>query len=766
MDVRLRERLSAASPRIAVTLAVVAPYWRLLGLDALLVTQDQLYSDVWNGELPTRALFGTLLRQGHWPGWNGGLCGGIDLTTAAVDPLTLPTFGLLPAVAALDVFVLAVMLLIAHSTYSLARALSASRAGAALAAIAFAHSGYVVCQLKHLGIMATVAWIPLALLCLERALAARAEPTSEAHADGPGVDGVDRPNHVRLRWLLGFAAIYGAQTLSGFPQSAYIAALCYAAWSLFRGVGLWRRDGVRRAAGLLLASALAVTLGAAIGAVVLLPMLASAGSSDRASGVTFEWASAHRYDLHNAIDFFLPYANGDISDLSYNGPGTFWEDYGYLGMATVPLAIFGAIRARRRGFALVLVGIVVVAYLMVLGPSTPLFKLAFLHLPGMRNFRFPTRFLVLVELGLALLAGLGLSELQRWIAARSGPRSSVWSPRAPWIAVGAVVFTFLDLLHAQPRQNAFVEGKRWLEPPRTAAFLRAQPGQFRIWSPEHRAIHNAAFHAAHGWSDLTPYYQMRDVIQPNSNLFWGIETADCYSGLAPSAHVDAWGDDNRGGILVDRAMLRAGPTLETSPALPRILRIFNVRFVLSPWTITDPSLRVVDASTPVRVYEVSDPQPRIYLVAHAYGARSNDEAAERLLHKRFDAARDVILHDAPESLTPKGVPTSEPPGTVAVTRYGGDEVVVESDTTAPAFLVSSDTYTPNWKATIDGVETRLYRANMTGRAVVLPAGRHTVVFRHRAVALRRGALVTAGASGLLGLLVVASVVLGRRRRIA
>jgi hypothetical protein len=760
MHTRMRERLSAASPRIAVTVAVVAPYWHLLGLHALLVTQDELYSDVWDGELPPRALFGRLLREGHWPGWHGGLCGGGSYATASIDPLSLPTFGLLPVVPALDVFLLAVLLLIAHSTYSLARALSASRAGAALSAIAFAHSGYVVCQLKHLSVMATVAWIPLALLCLERALAPRAERSFEASGDASAVDAVDRSNHLRLWWLLAFAAVFGAQTLAGFPQSAYISALCYAAWTLFRGVGLWRRDGARRAAWLWLATALAVAVGAAVGAVVLLPMRAAAATSDRATGIAFEWASAQRYDVRNAIDFFVPYANGDISDLSYKGPGTFWEDYAYLGLATVPLALFGVVRARRRAFALMLLGIVVVAYSMVLGPTTPLFKLAFLHLPGMGSFRFPTRFLVLVELGLALLAGLGLSELQRWIASRS----LAWSSRAPWIATFAVVLTFLDLLHAQPRQNAIVEAARWLEPPRTAAFLQAQPGQFRIWSPLHRAIHFAAFDAARGWSDLTPYYQMRDVISPNSNLYWGLDNADCYSGLTSSAHVDTWGDHNRPGILLDDAMRRAGPALETSPAMGRILRIFNVRYVLSPWKIDDSSMRVVDASTPVRVYEVSNVQPRIYLVAHAYGARTNAEAADRLLHKRFDSARDVILHDAPESLTPKGVPTSAPPGTLAVTRYDGDQIVVESTTTAPSFLVSSDAYAPSWHATIDGVEARIFRANMTGRAIELPAGRHTVVFRHRDDALRRGALVTAGASGLLALMGFVLMAFGRARR--
>src|SRR5258708_8977833 len=52
------------------------------------------------------------------------------------------------------------------------------------------------------------------------------------------------------------------------------------------------------------------------------------------------------------------------------------------------------------------------AYLFVLGAATPVFRVAYLLLPGMKLFRFPTRFLIVVELGLALLAAAGLTRLR------------------------------------------------------------------------------------------------------------------------------------------------------------------------------------------------------------------------------------------------------------------------------------------------------------------------------------------------------------------
>jgi hypothetical protein len=749
----------AAWPRILISLAIVVPYWRLVTLNGMLVTDDRIYSDVWNGELPPRVLFGEVLRSGHYPSWSSRLCGGGAFSLAAIDPLSFPTFGLLPAVAALDVFLLAILLLIGHSTYSLGRALGASRPGSMLSAIAFTYSGYVVCQLKHLALMATIAWIPLALLCLERALAARAIAKFE-HLDQAPDD--DRPMLVRLQWLLGFAAVFGAQVLAGFPQSVYIAALLYGTWAIVRGVGLARRDGFRRALTLLSASALAVALGAAMGAVVLRPLHAAAGASDRAQGLAFEWASAIAYNPQNIMTFFVPYVNGDVSDGSYHGPGIFWEDYGYVGLATVLLTFVAVARSGRRPHVLMLAIAATVAFLLVLGPATPLFKLAFHALPGMKNFRFPTRFLVLVDLAIALLGGLGLSELQRWIARRF--RSGLLAQRGELVAGAIVAITLIDLVHAQMRQNPIVDGRKWLEPPGTAKFLRAQSGLFRIWTPFHMLIHVAVYHEAGGWADVTPYYEMRDLIQPNSNIYWGLDSADCYVGLGGRDYVDVWGDHNRPGMLVTRAIVRKGPRLEAIASLYRVLRMFNVRYVLSPWELNDPDVRLVDKSTPVRVYEVTDVLPRAFVVGHAYGVTTNEQAADRILFKRFDPARDVVLHDAPPELTPKtpkGAPVAEIPGTAELKAYGGDEVIVETSTSVPGFLVSSDAFGP-WETTIDGAPTPLYRANMTGRAIALPAGNHTVVFRYVDRALHRAALVSAAALALHLSLVAIAFVLRRR----
>jgi hypothetical protein len=61
-------------------------------------------------------------------------------------------------------------------------------------------------------------------------------------------------------------------------------------------------------------------------------------------------------------------------------------------------------------------------------------------------------------------------------------------------------------------------------------------------------------------------------------------------------------------------------------------------------------------------------------------------------------------------------------------RYTNTEVVVEVDSPSGAMLVLNDVWHPWWRATIDGIETEILRANAIVRAVqVAPGNIHRAV---------------------------------------
>jgi hypothetical protein len=762
-----REWLAA----LLLVVAVLAPYHQLVTGRVIPIPDDIFASDLADGEFPARVEAGRILRGGELPVWTPGIMTGIPLI---LDPLSIALFAVLPPALALGCLIGLLLAAAALGAYLLSRFLGASRSGAFLAGFAFAWSGFFVCQLRHLSIIGTVACFPWALYCLERA-AARA-----AGSTGP------MTTRARLGWLTAFGAVFGFQALFAFPQSMYISALAYGALIVARACGLlWtapRNAPFRQRTEASLAlgggALAAVLVGSLVGMAVLLPLHHLGTVSDRQGGVGWEFASKFNYYLPNWATFFVPYVNGDISDLSYKGNSIFWEDYGYVGLATVLAALAAvAIAVGRRlvgrtrhggagddgcGFAVWFwAAATLVAYGIVVGKATPLYELTYRYLPGMSRFRFATRFMFVVELGLAVLAALGVTFIQRFVAGRL-PESR---RRAIARLVGAaiVVATMIDLVGTNARQNPMVDAAQWLSPPLTAAIIGQQGGAGRIYTPASRELHRDAFARARGWSgDLSPFYAHRDLLQPNANLLHHLPALDAYAGIAPTWMVNMVGDHNRGGLVQALCALRPNG-LAASPAFYDWLEALSVRWLIVPVPASSDRLEFVGRSSVASVYRVKDVLPRARIAPRLRLVRTMDEAWQLTQAGRLDPRSEVLVHDPADlahvARERGGQPDAPAEGEARIVVDRATEVVVEASSRTGGLLVLADAHYPGWEATVDGRPAPILQVNVIQRGVATAPGRHRVAFEYRPAAVRRGLQLT----GLGTLLLLSAAVVLRKR---
>jgi hypothetical protein len=711
--------------RVFLTLGALAPYWHLLTLRVVFVTDGHFSSDIFNGELPGRILVSQWIRAGQLPLWTSQICSGYPLVGAPADPLGLALFTLLPPAPALDLLLIVLLLVAAHGTFNLARRLGADRTGAVVAGLGFTASGYIATQLQHLSIMSTIVWLPVGLVLIDRVLS-------------PAV------THRGLL-LATLGLLYANQLLAGFPQAAYICGLVYGSFALFRTIVDRRLRPARESLAVLAGIAGTLILGAAAGAVILLPLAELTGVSDRAGPLDYQWATYTNFWPWNFITFFVPYFNGDASDLTYIGPPPFWENYGYVGGATALLAIYAAVRERRRPLVVFLVVMTITAFLLILGPRTPAYYVAYELIPGMARFRAPTRFLVVVELGLVLLAAIGLTRLRAELQRR---RPGSAAPR--WIAIAICVVTAVDLVFHQSRQNAFVPARDWLAPPRTVDIVRADTPAPRTFTPHHRDIHRRVHErAAFGWKNVEPYFKLRDLLEPNTGGgYWNVPSADCYVGLAPLWYVLVWSYHYYENSLIhDRAWQRfADETLSIRPPFVNLLRTFGVTHVLSPYPGEDPALTLLAREPGAYVYRVEG-SARVRVVRAARRTPTDALAAARLREPTFDPDDEILLLNAPDSVRPTveeaGRRTPEDgAGHARITHEDARQLVVDALAPRDGFLLLADMYYPGWRADVDGVTTPIYRANMTLRGIALPKGQHTVRFTYEPASFFRGLWIT------------------------
>jgi uncharacterized membrane protein YfhO len=99
-------------------------------------------------------------------------------------------------------------------------------------------------------------------------------------------------------------------------------------------------------------------------------------------------------------------------------------------------------------------------------------------------------------------------------------------------------------------------------------------------------------------------------------------------------------------------------------------------------------------------------------------------------------------------------------GTAKLVSYAAERVEAEATASRRSLFVLTDVHFPGWKATVDGKSVPIERVDYLLRGVVVPPGKHSVVFSYEPASFRAGWIIA-----VLGLLAaLAAVVVGLRRR--
>ncbi len=632
--------------------------------------------------------------------------------------------------------------------FLLGRALGLRRGPALLGGVAFAFGTYMVVWLMHPHVNAYVL-LPWLFLLGERL----------AHSGA-------------VRDAAAFAGVLGIAFLGGHPASGLIVTLAAAGWIAYRiaAFGLTRSAAARRA-GLAAAAGL---LGAAIGAVMLVPLFEALGQSWNYS------RSQPPLPIRSGLSLFFPEYWGRADRGPDLGPLNFTERTIYAGAVPTILAVAGLAARRPTGPQFFFAGLALLGLLLALDTG-PIASVAG-SLPVLDQIQLH-RVLVLVLFGIAMLGAFGL---QRLLDATPAERRRMLVAGAvtallPALVVLVVNLSALDELGGAVKRLVGVTSPasndalilqsllRWLLPALAAVGLlafalgrRRAPALLAAVALSITAIDLLAM--GWGYNPAIPKAEADPPAPPPveamRRLSAGGERVTGIGGLVPNT-ASRWGLlDARGHEqpVVERTTLLwfglggvAGDgTVAVNPQDPKsrlLLDVFGVRAVLTAPAAgpLPPGLRgsrVAFSGPGGNVLERAAPLPPAFV---AYSWRPSAGLDESILHVGLGSAEQARDQPAVETdaQPPPGPPLPATPGRVV--ERSDTEVVIEVEARRAGQLVLLDTFYPGWEAKVDGEDAEIRPANGAFRAVPVDAGRHEVRFDYRPASVTAGGITTVAA---------------------
>jgi len=431
----------------------------------------------------------------------------------------------------------------------------------------------------------------------------------------------------------------------------------------------------------------------------------------------------------------------------------------------------------------------------MLGKYTPVYKWLLLALPGLRMFRAPSRAIVLAVWALSVMSAFGLD----WLLQAGSNR---WR-RGKWRIVAISVLlvfaglmiasvVFLDVVKKPPNTQFHAVPLTLADPMvlKPTLCILATLGVIVAlrWMSRRVALGCVAALVALDLLVAAPaiplarysrrtdpsikrLQALRDRLSRDGRPFRvDLASIEADSNAAMGARVENvnayWPVALRRFYRYVHVMRRYTPDPRRRHGLPDLvycnrdpfpLRIMNVR------AASEIESRPVKDKIRVRtrISFATEFMPRAWVVDRAEVLGTESDILTRMQQDGFDPARTVILEKPPRiALTGSGAS----PGKAIVKARDGGGLDIQTNTYRNGYLVLSEIFYPGWRATVDGKEVALERADYLISALPLPAGSHQVTYRYDPLSLKLGAACTLLAClAAVGMLVVGRRNLRRRR---
>lgn len=679
---------------------------------SIYITPDYGRSDAWHLSIADKFYYAQALKKGGIPTWNPQIGNGYPiLAEGQTGSFFLPNlifFKFLPFVLAYNISIISAFFIAGMGTYFFARSLGFNKFGSVYAGLIFSLGGFFVVHVQHLHLIQTASMLPWAFW---------------ATAEYFGKKSV--------KYLVILSILVAEQIFAGFPQLVFYSLFALYIY-VFVKIFYFKESNIKT----LIMVTIFLAIGVGLSAIQLLPTYELFKFSARESSAA-NVLNEFPYTSKNLLQFINPFILGTPKDGSYPAwvPGKwgiYWESIAYVGILPLIFAALSSIlwyrkKGKHRKTILIFFLLTTIGVLLSLGKSSPLHPV--FSFPLFSTFRVPSRFLLITQFGLCILAGLFITRLNKKL-----------------LIIPLMAISTLNLFYYFFYYNPVDAAHKWFQPTQTATFVKNNDLD-KIFSTGQSAPWTKYF-LKKGWENTSYYYDARNSLDQNSNLIFGIRQFFAYESLLPQR------------MAVFIQMVNSGITtkdykISIATNSANILRASGVSAIITPNKLDDDNFKKIFQSNnqgtlEFNVYKNKNKTNRVFIVSDYKIANTIPQMASIFENESFDPLKNSLLESDPKINTENRAKNSS----TSVIEDKDSELTIQASLDGEGILVLADSFYPGWKAYENGSEISVYPANINQKAVSLKNGVHKITFKYQPNSLRNGALV----SLLFGILTVVIII--------
>ena len=258
-----------------------------------------------------------------------------------------------------------------------------------------------------------------------------------------------------------------------------------------------------------------------------------------------------------------------------------------------------------------------------------------------------------------------------------------------------------DLMGAHWWDSPTIEPTYWTNPPVTARVLQADPTFIRLYGFDHYAAGEPGYA-----SEPVDFFPARDTLAWSLPPVWGLKSADGHTPIRPRR-------TERYEELANRIGVR--------------FRLESVSHILVGFPDSRKTFGEPEKVGTAYLYRNRGALPCARMMGRPVYAKDEHEAEAEMKRLGTACLDRPVIEDSTHPLSPD----AKASGSATITVDMPERLKISTASDDDAFLIVTDSFDPGWSATIDGKAARISPAYLAYRAVFIPAGKHSVVFRYQ-----------------------------------